>query len=69
MTAFSTFCILFWRISLVIFLAGSLALYPHPAFSADGVVGTGSAASCTEMAFNTVAELWPHEYQQQPALQ
>lgn len=54
MTAFSIFRSLFWRLSLVIFLAGSLALYPRPAFSADGVVGTGSAASCTEAAFDTV---------------
>jgi predicted outer membrane repeat protein len=39
---------------MVIFLTVSLALYPRPAFSADGVVGTGSAASCTESAFDTV---------------
>jgi predicted outer membrane repeat protein len=45
---------LFWRLALVIFLTVSLALYPRTAFSANGVVGTGSAASCTEAAFNTV---------------
>jgi predicted outer membrane repeat protein len=54
MAALSIFRKLFWRLSLVIFLVGSLALYPRPAFSADGVVGTGSAASCTEATFDTV---------------
>jgi predicted outer membrane repeat protein len=54
MTALYTFRILFWRISLVILLASGLAFYPRPALSADGVVGTGSASSCTESAFDTV---------------
>jgi hypothetical protein len=54
MTALSIFRSLFWRLVLVMFLAGSLGFYPRAAFAADGVVGTGSAASCTEAAFDTV---------------
>jgi predicted outer membrane repeat protein len=52
MTALSIFRSLLWRLALVIFLAGSLAFYPWDAFAADGVVGMGSAASCTEAAFD-----------------
>lgn len=42
-----------YRYLLILLLVGSLALAPSPAL-ADGVVGTGSADSCTETAFDTV---------------
>lgn len=38
---------------LALIITGSLAFLAHPARSADAVVGTGSAASCTEAAFDT----------------
>lgn len=41
-----------YRIALALLLTGSLAFFPSPA-SAASVVGNGTAASCTEAAFNT----------------
>lgn len=43
-----------YRLSFVLLIVGSLVFFPQPSLSANGVVGTGSAESCTEVAFDTV---------------
>jgi hypothetical protein len=41
-------------ILLALFLAGLGAFQPIPALAADGVVGSGTPASCSETAFSNV---------------
>lgn len=44
----------YFRLLGVVILLVGLAAFPRAARGSDGVVGDGSAASCTETAFNTV---------------
>lgn len=43
-----------YRFLFALVILASLAFYPWPGRAANGVVGDGNAASCTEEAFNTV---------------
>lgn len=53
MSTVYTFRFLLYCLLLVLLIVGHLSLFPSPMLAANGVVGTGSAASCTEATFDT----------------